>query len=268
MPHDHDGLSPAASLPTPTAAEFDQAFTATAASPGMRRIWELAEPGLPPEIEPFSFVTVGLLSHVSRALDLSPGQALVDLGCGRGGPGLWLAREAGVSLTGVDFSPVAVAQATERAALFELAGRARFVIGDLTGTGLPDASADGVVSVDAFHFATDPAMAAREARRVLRPGRRLVLTNWQAKTMDDPRLPDRSRIDWARLLRGADFGDVEVEARPEWHEAFTRVYRVALSLGDPGHDQLLADLQDEARHRLPVADLMHRVTVAATAPGR
>jgi SAM-dependent methyltransferase len=168
----------------------------------------------------------------------------------------------------VDFSPVAVDQAAHRAALFGLAGRARFTVGDLTRTGLPHASADAVVSIDAFHFAADPAAAAGEARRILRPGRRLVLTNWQPKDPNDPRLPGRMRIDWPQLLRGAGFADIEMTARPEWHDLWTRVYRTALDLGDPGGDALLADLQDEARHRVGVADLVHRVVVTATAPGR
>ena len=60
------------------------------------------------------------------------------------------------------------------AALFGLASRARFVVGDLAHTGLPQASADAAVSIDAFHFAADPAAAAAEARRILRPGGRLV----------------------------------------------------------------------------------------------
>jgi len=46
------------------------------------------------------------------------------------------------------------------------------------------------------------------------------------------------------------------------------VYRVALDLGDPGGDTLLAGLQKEARHRLQIANLILRVTVTATAPGR
>jgi hypothetical protein len=60
MPHDDD-LSPAASTPALTAADFDEAFSAAVASPGIRRVWELAEPDLPPQIEPFSLVSVGLL---------------------------------------------------------------------------------------------------------------------------------------------------------------------------------------------------------------
>ncbi len=80
------------------AAGFDRAFSV--ASPGIRRVWELVEPQLPSEIEPFSFVSLARLRQVARALDLSPGQRLVDLGCGRGGPGLWLARAADAALTG------------------------------------------------------------------------------------------------------------------------------------------------------------------------
>jgi len=253
-------------VPPPAASDFDEIFSAVPASAGFRRVWELAEPELPPEVEPFSFVSAGLLRDVARALGLSSGQRLVDLGCGRGGPGLWLARETGVSLVGVDFSPVAIAQAAQRAAAFGLAGRARFAVGELTRTGLPEASADAAVSVDAFHFAADPAAAAREALRILRPGRRLVLTNWQPKVPDDTRLPARNRIDWPPLLRSAGFAEIELAARPEWQDLYTRVYRVALDLGDPGGDAVLADLQHEARLRLPLADLSRRVVVTATAP--
>jgi len=268
MSHDQDDPSPAADVSTPAAADFDQAFSAAGASPGLRRVWELALPDLPPEVEPFSFVSTALLRHVARALDLSPEQTLVDLGCGRGGPGLWLAREGDVALVGVDFSSVAIDQATHRATLFGLADRARFIVGDLVRTGLPDASADAAVSIDAFHFAADPAAAAAEARRVLHPGGRLVLTGWQPKVPDDSRLRPRSRVDWPPLLRSTGFTDIEIADRPEWHDLYTRVYQVALGLDDPGDDAPLADLQDEARQRLPLADLIHRVVVTAIAPAR
>jgi ubiquinone/menaquinone biosynthesis C-methylase UbiE len=262
-----EGSSMAADRPSgpPTAADFDREFAAAARSEGVRRVWRTACPDLPPEIEPYSFLSVALLRHVADALALSPGQKLVDLGCGRGGPGLWLARAAGARLVGVDFSAVAVRQATDRAALFGLADRARFVVGDLTATGLADASADAVVSIDALHFAADPTAAAREALRLLRPGGRLVLTNWRPLVPEDERLPVRLRTDWARTLRAAGFAGVEVESRAEWHERFTQVFRVALELGDPGDDAGLAAAQDEARQALALAHLVDRVVVTAAA---
>jgi SAM-dependent methyltransferase len=109
---------------------------------------------------------------------------------------------------------VAVDQATPRAALFGLAGRARFAVGDLAHTGLPEAGADAAVSVDAFHFAADPAAAAAEARRIIRPGRRLVLTNWQPKAPGDVRLPRRARIDWPQLLSSVGFADIKMQPGP------------------------------------------------------
>ena len=51
---------------------------------------------------------------VAEAADLPPGRAL-DLACGEGRNGLWLA-ELGWQVTGVDFSEVAIAKARERAA--------------------------------------------------------------------------------------------------------------------------------------------------------
>jgi ubiquinone/menaquinone biosynthesis C-methylase UbiE len=249
-----------------TAAGFDEGFAAIAVSPGIRRVWEAVDPDLPPEIEPFSFVSVALLGRVADALALAPGQTLVDLGCGRGGPGLWLAKSQGASLIGVDFSPVAAQHAGDRAALFGLADRARFVVGDLAATGLPAAVADAVVSIDALHLAADLAAAGREVLRILRPSHRLVLTSWQPRTPEDARLPSRLRIDWTTALRPAGLVDIQVESRPEWHELFTRVYQVALDLGGPGEDVALARLQDEARRHLPIAELVDRVVVTATRP--
>jgi SAM-dependent methyltransferase len=117
-----------------------------------------------------------------------------------------------------------------------------------------------------MHLAADLTAAGREVLRILRPDHRLVLTTWHPRTPADARLPSRLRIDWAMALRSVGFVEVQVESRAEWHELFTRVYRVALDLGDPGDDVALAALQDEARRHLPLAELVDRVVVTANRP--
>jgi SAM-dependent methyltransferase len=118
-----------------------------------------------------------------------------------------------------------------------------------------------------MHFPAEPAAAAAEAARILRSGGRLVLTNWQPRNPQDPRLPDRLRHRaWGSIPEQAGFTDVRVEARPEWHDVFTHVYRTALDAGDPAGDTALADLQEEARRRLESADLVDRVVACGTRP--
>jgi ubiquinone/menaquinone biosynthesis C-methylase UbiE len=49
-----------------------------------------------------------------------------------------------------------------------LGERVRFQVGDLTATGLPDASCDAVMSLDVLVFVPDKAAALREVARILR----------------------------------------------------------------------------------------------------
>jgi len=71
VPTDHDDLPLAADAAAPTAAEFDRAFSAAAASPGVRRVWELTAPELPPQIEPFSFVSADLQDLARQRLPVA-----------------------------------------------------------------------------------------------------------------------------------------------------------------------------------------------------
>ena len=116
--------------------------------PVFHRIWRAAYgDDYPEEAEPHSFVTKTDLARMAHGLAIGSGSILADLGCGRGGPGLWLARETGADLIGIDQSPTAIEQAAQRIPEFGLVGRARFLRGDLCATGLPDQSCDGAVSL-------------------------------------------------------------------------------------------------------------------------
>ncbi|QBD78991.1 class I SAM-dependent methyltransferase [Ktedonosporobacter rubrisoli] len=160
-----------------TRETFDAIFAADPNSPTRRRIWrEVYGSDYSEEVDQFSFTTLPLLRRIAKALCVGPGQVFADLGCGRGGPGLWVARETGASLTGIDFSQVALEHARQRAELFGVKDRATFLLRDYAKTELPDACFDAVMCVDAFRMAPTGAAVAREILRLLRPGRCFVAT--------------------------------------------------------------------------------------------
>jgi len=64
--------------------------------------------GLPPEIGPSNLVPLDGLHEIAAELAVPEGGLLVDIACGRGGPGMWVAKSAQARLIGVDFSPEAV----------------------------------------------------------------------------------------------------------------------------------------------------------------
>jgi ubiquinone/menaquinone biosynthesis C-methylase UbiE len=100
---------------------------------------------------------------------------ILDVGCGTGGYGLWLANNLSTELIGLDFSGVAVEQATARAA----AGGAlwaTFLQASFNKMPIRSGVATAAVSLDALYLAENPMVALREIRRVLRPGGLLIFT--------------------------------------------------------------------------------------------
>ncbi len=111
---------------------------------------------------------------VDRAA-LSPGDRVVDVGCGTGNATLAAALR-GAHATGVDPAARLLEVARVRAA--ESGVHATFVRGDAASIPLETASADIVLSVFGVIFAPDPAAAATEIARLTAPGGRILLTAW------------------------------------------------------------------------------------------
>ena len=237
-----------------------------AAMPGSPRKDEIVQRhlGLPPELLSTSLLPWDGLADVTDALQLEPGQLLLDLACGRGGYGLEIAARTGARLIGVDFAEEAIRQAKELAARRGIG--AEFRVGDLTDTGLPDACADAALVVDAIQFPPDPAAAYAELARVLRPGGRVVLTCWEALDPSDETLHEAlRRVDLGAGLAGAGFVDVEVRDKPAWMDAEQTLWTEAATL-EVRDDKALADLKEEAEASLPEYDLTRRVMANAVRP--
>lgn len=227
-------------------ATFDAQFRAQAESPLLESLWAQAwGEQYPSEVAPFSGCPWRLLAIMVSALQPRPGATLVDLGCGLGGPGLWTARATGARLIGVDWSAAALEIARDRAPEWLPSERAEFRTGTFSDTGLPDASADAVISVDALVLAPDPDAALREVRRVLRPGGRLLFTVAEPREV----LGDEGASTWAESLRLAGITPGTRHDLPGEGEAWGRLYAsirrheqdLRAEMGDLATDTLLTE---------------------------
>jgi len=144
-----------------------------------REVYGSASPG--EELCPLSFVTKNDLERCKEVLGLQPRMTLLDLACGSGGPGLWLARESGANLIGVDISIRALEQAAQRAIRFGIAERVKYLHGSMKTTGLDSDSFDAVVSIDALWMASDKRAVLQEVRRLLHSQGQFVFTAWDSR---------------------------------------------------------------------------------------
>lgn len=135
-------------------------------------------------------------------LNLRPGQRVLDVGCGTGLLGAWVAEQLGPGghVVGIDPLPLRVVLAGRKHPRFTArVGRAE----DLSD--FPDASVDAVYLNSVLHWVADQPRALAEARRVLRPGGRIAVNS-----ADPTRPHDSHRLLVGVLdelgLRGEAFG--------------------------------------------------------------
>ena len=186
-----------------------------------------------------------------RVLPELEGKDVVELGCGTGYVSAWFARR-GARPVGVDVTPAQLE--TARVLQQEFGLEFPLIEADAAETGLPDASADLVVSEYGASIWVDPYRWIPEAARLLRPGGELVfLCNSTLVILcspdgDDPagerlvrdqfglhRLDCWDGVefhlghgDWVRLLRANDFElldlvEIQAPAEATTHEYYDYV---------------------------------------------
>jgi ubiquinone/menaquinone biosynthesis C-methylase UbiE len=198
----------------------------------------------PEAVDPRSYLTWTELRHLARDLQVGPGDSFIDLGCGQGGPALWIAQETGASVVGIDLSEVGIARARERAQELGLGDRARFEVGDIVSTGLSDAGFDGAMSVDTLWAVSDKASAIRETARILKPDARFAFTNWD-RDRSPPGYPP-PLDDHRPLLEQAGFEVKTYEFQPDAEVKRRAFYeRIVAAESD-----LLKELGEEATKKL------------------
>jgi ubiquinone/menaquinone biosynthesis C-methylase UbiE len=210
-------------------ATFAETFSQPA-SIVQERIWrQVFGAEYPDGLDIYSFVTVSELARIGVEVHLRAGEVLLDMACGRGGPGIWVAAHKGACLIGVDIADSAVAAAKTRADAAGLSV-ATFRVGTFDHSGLPDASVDAAMSIDALLFAPDKSAALNEFARVLRPGGRLVVTSWDYHTQPRGRPPQVA--DHRPLLVDAGFETLAYDETRNWRETMSALDRLLMESVD------------------------------------
>lgn len=222
----------------------------------IRRIWaSVYGPDYPADLEPLGFSTTAELERLAALVAIDPGGRLIDLGCGRGGPGLWIARRTNASLTGIDVVREAVEQAERRKAA--LWPDATFHVASVSKMAFETSWFDAAVSVDALWMVLDKPAALKEISRILKPGGRFAFTTWEPEYLDHH-----------RLLEQAGFQVILREEPVGWRDRQLTVYEriraeeraLRQELGDHAASVLLAeanavpDLLDEQTRLLMAAE--------------
>ena len=113
--------------------------------------------------------------ELARMLAPKPGERLLDIGSGLGGPARYLAKVCGCRVTGIDLTAEFVAVAIDLARRAGLVGQVEFKQGSALNLPFADGSFDLAWSQNvAMNIADRPRYYA-EMRRVLRPGGRLAI---------------------------------------------------------------------------------------------
>lgn len=103
---------------------------------------------------------------------------VLDVGCGLGGPAMFLAEHYGCHVTGLDLVDINITAAQTRAARRGLQASTDFIVGDAVKLPFEDESFNVVWGLDAWCHVDDKAALITQCARVLEKGGTLAFTDW------------------------------------------------------------------------------------------
>lgn len=114
-----------------------------------------------------------------EALNLRPGESVLDVGSGPGFLAAEMASEVGPTgrVSGVDISEAMLSMARSRCAKLSSAALVDFHVGDATKLPFPDEAFNAAVSTQVYEYLTDVDAAIREVKRVLKSGGRFLVVD-------------------------------------------------------------------------------------------
>lgn len=187
-------------------------------------------------LDPYAFLAVlgkrvihpGGRASTDRLLELaavSPGDRVLDIGCGVGTTAIRLAREYGADVVAADIAAPMRDRAEANVSAARLADRVSVEDADIRSLPYPDDQFDVVVA-EAVTMFVSRRRAAAELARVTRPGGRVLATEfyWREPPTEEAREVFLGQVcpgmrfdsieEWTGIYGGAGLVDIETESGP------------------------------------------------------
>ncbi|XP_035265800.1 phosphomethylethanolamine N-methyltransferase-like isoform X2 [Anguilla anguilla] len=184
-------------------------------------------------------------------LNLSPGQIVLDVGCGIGGGDFYMARTFGVKVLGMDLSSNMVEIATERA-MKENLPSVQFEVGDATRRVFKEGSFDVIYSRDTILHIADKLKLFKSFYSWLKPGGKVLISDYCCGEMPwSPEFQEyvkqRGYIlftppQYGKFLEQAGFSRVRAEDRTS---QFIQVVRIELEKAEAIREEYIKEFSEE-----------------------
>ena len=142
-----------------------------------------------------------LTARLARVAGIGKNHTVLDIACGKGTTAFLLAREYGCRVIGIDLSNKMISACRRKADEEKEADRVSFLVGDAENLPFRTGAFDVVISECSFSLLPDKETAARDIKRVLKSGGKLVMTDIILRGEVSKEL--RSQITFACCLAGA-----------------------------------------------------------------
>ncbi|MBA7477357.1 2-methyl-6-phytyl-1,4-hydroquinone methyltransferase [subsurface metagenome] len=125
----------------------------------------------------FDEALIHMNSVLADRAKIKSADTVLDAGCGIGGSSIWLAKNIGCQVIGVDINDKLLQIARRLAKEKSVDRLVSFYTRDFCNTGLPANSLDVVWTLESMCHAEDKKVFLTEARRILKPGGTLVIAD-------------------------------------------------------------------------------------------
>ncbi|KAF7824579.1 cycloartenol-C-24-methyltransferase [Senna tora] len=145
-------------------------------------------------------------------LGLKPGQKVLDVGCGIGGPLREISRFSMTSVTGLNNNEYQISRGKELNRIAGVDKTCDFVKADFMNMPFPDNSFDAVYAIEATCHAPDAYGCYKEIYRVLKPGQCFAAYEWCMTSSFDPDNQEHQKIK-AEIELGDGLPDIRLTTK-------------------------------------------------------